>query len=79
MTITRINALDYAVVTDTVLADGSFRADTCVRLINGAVLKSFEQSGDIRTGGLLRIHLGPKSLAQVQSLAIGESVTLGEL
>lgn len=73
MTITRRNETEFEVVTDTVLSDGSRKSDSNCQL-NGNILKSYEQRGCIRTGGLLRVILGVKSFARVQSLAIGESV-----
>jgi len=73
MTITRINATDFDVQTDTVLSDGSLLRDTCCRLA-GNMLRSHEQRGDVRPGGLLRVTLGPQSYAAVTALAIGESV-----
>jgi len=72
MEITRINTTDYSVVTDTVLASGERRADYCCR-ITGATLRSYEQPGDVRVGGLLRVNLGPKALESVMALEIGES------
>jgi hypothetical protein len=74
LTIARINETDYSVLAPTVLADGSRRFDGCCRL-NGGVLRSHEQRGDVRTGGLIRVSLGPSKLAIVQALAIGQSVT----
>ncbi len=72
MTITRLGENRYSVVTDTVLSDGSKRSDFGM-VLQGATLRSVEQKGHIRIGGLLRIELGPKSLARVQALAIGEA------
>ncbi len=65
----------YSVTTDTVMSDGSLRSDSCMALI-GNELCSHEQRGFIRTGGLLRIKLGHRSLAAVKALAVGESVQL---
>jgi hypothetical protein len=73
--ITRINATDYAVITSTILADGTRRRDSCCRIV-GNVLRSHEQSGHIRIGGLLRIVLGPRSFAILTGLTIGQSITL---
>lgn len=77
MTITRISDTDFSVTTDTALADGSLRSDSCCRIVD-AELRSHEQRGYIRTGGLLRVTLGPKSLVILRALPIGESVTFGK-
>jgi hypothetical protein len=75
MTIMRVTETDYAVVTDTVLADGSMRADWCMRL-DGHALRSVERRGDVRTGGRLRVVLGPTALQRVRLLDVGQSVVL---
>ena len=75
MTITRISDTRYAVVTDTRLADGMYRADDAMAL-NGAVLRSVEQRGDVRIGGVLRVTLGPKALQAVTALRVGQAVML---
>lgn len=72
MTITRLSKTDYAVITDTLLSDGSYKQDRACRLSND-VLRSHEQRGHVRIGGLITIQLGPKSLAIVSSLAVGQS------
>jgi hypothetical protein len=74
MTISRTESDRYAVVTDTVLADGSFRADHHMALA-GNELRSVERRGAIRTGGLLRVALGPLSLARVMAMSIGDSIS----
>lgn len=71
MKITRINETDFSVVTDAVMSDGSLRSDTCCRL-RGDVLRSHEQPGCIRFGGLLVVALGA-ALAQVKALRVGET------
>ena len=75
MTITRIAEDRYAVVTTTLLADGTYRADHAMAL-RGSELRSVEAPGFIRIGGLMTVRLGAKSFAAVTALAIGESVTL---
>jgi hypothetical protein len=74
LTITRTSIDTYRVDTDTLLSDGSYRADGCLKL-HGNVLRSFERPGHIRIGGLMNLTLGPLSLARVSALAVGESVT----
>ncbi len=61
----------FSVVTNQLLSDGSYRADYCMRL-DGNLLRSHEERGSIRVGGLLKLTLGPKSLATVQALAVGQ-------
>lgn len=73
--IARVTELDYSVRTDVLLCDGSYRADNRCRL-TGNVLKSHEQRGDVRVGGLLKVTLGDKSFAAVAALKVGESVDL---
>jgi len=75
--ITRTAAGNFAVETDTLMSDGSYKQDGCCRL-QGNVLRSHEQRGFIRVGGLMRITLGPASLAMVQALDIHDSVTFGQ-
>lgn len=75
MTITRLNAERFAVVTTTALSDGTLRADYAMRL-EGTCLRSVEERGCIRVGGLMRVQLGPVTLPRVQALAIGESLTV---
>ena len=65
--ITKLLENRYSVVTDT-------RSDFWMAL-TGNVLKSKEGKGLIRTGGLLKITLGPISLAKVSALKINESAT----
>ena len=71
MTITRLTDSRYAVVTDTVLADGTLLSDDDMRLV-GNRLESRESRGNLRAGGLLRVVLGPRSLAAVTALDIDE-------
>ena len=75
MTITRTSETRYSVVTDTVLADGTLRADFHMALVGGA-LRSTIEPGSIRIGGLMVVRLGPVSRAAVDALAVGESVTM---
>lgn len=74
LTITRQNATDYAVVTDTVLADGSLRADYCC-VISAGALRSAIRPGSIRVGGLLTATLGPKAQTDLEALPVGGSIT----
>jgi len=73
MKITKTQSNRYAVVTDIVMSDGSMRGDSCMRL-DGAQLRSHEERGSIRAGGLMRVNLGPKSFPLVAALKVGESI-----
>lgn len=75
MIITRESSTRYSVVTDTLLSDCTMRADHDMRLV-GNILKSNEQSGTVRAGGLMNVTLGPKSFAAVSALGIGDSCKL---
>jgi len=55
------------VTTNVLLADGSYWSDVDCAL-TGNVLKSVERPGHIRVGGLIKLTLGPVSLAKVQAL-----------
>lgn len=72
--ITRTGNATYAVETDTVLADGSKRADGCMALV-GSTLRSVEKTGYIRVGGTMAITLGPIARAKTLGLRIGGSFT----
>jgi hypothetical protein len=78
--ITRVSDVQFSVVTDTALSDGTYKQDSDVRFrpSNPTELHSYEQRGHIRTGSLISIKLGPKSLALVRALKIGETVELGQ-
>lgn len=75
MVITRLGENLYSVMMDTVMSDGSMRADYALAL-DGNILKSIQEKGCIRIGGNMRVTLGPKSLPIVQALQIGESAEL---
>lgn len=75
MTITRLADNRFAVTTDTVLTDGSLRADYAMKL-TGTELTSISERGYIRISGNMRIKLGPKSFATVSNLAIGQTASL---
>lgn len=68
-TITRTTATTYAIKL------GNGRTDGMMHLM-GNVLRSKEQRGHIRTGGLLTITLGPVSYQLVTRLAVGETAVL---
>ncbi len=51
------------------------RADFCMAL-TGNVLRSREQRGSIRPGGLLTVTLGVVSLPRVLALTVGDEVSL---
>ena len=70
MTITRTTETEYAVVTDTVLADGSLKADYFMRL-DGDTLRTITRPGFIHVGFPFTVKLGPVSLAAVQALSVG--------
>ena len=72
MTITRVDLDTFAVVTDTVLADGTLVIDTNMALV-GDTLRSREQKGYLRTGGLLRLKLGAVTFDAVQRLRVGDT------
>ena len=71
--ITKTQENIFAVLTDVVMSDGSTRSDNWMRL-DGSQLRSHEERGMIRVGGLMRVNLGPKSLPLVMALKIGESI-----
>ena len=75
-TVTRMSPDRFAVTSDIFLSDGSYRADHNMAL-DGHLLRSVEQHGFIRIGGLLRLTLSDERLAQVQALAVGEKTVLG--
>ena len=75
-TITRTGEASYAAVSNIAMSDGSYQCDGHMAL-TGNVLRSVEQRGYIRIGGLVRLTLGPASLAKVTALGINDSVTLG--
>ncbi len=74
MTIKRLDETTFAVITDTVLADMTRKADYGMKLV-GNELRSHEQRGHIRTGGTIKVTLGPVSFARVNGLAVGETAT----
>jgi hypothetical protein len=75
MQILKLTETRYAVITETVLADGSFKADYGMAL-EGSVLRSINERGFIRAGGNICVHLGPVSLAKVQALRVDEGISL---
>jgi hypothetical protein len=74
-TITKTGMGTFSVTTDTLMSDGTYDGDGFMRL-DGNLLRSIERKGLIRIGGLKKITLGPKSLALVSSMIIGESITV---
>jgi len=74
-TIARVSENRFAVTTDVVMSDGSLQIDSFM-VLEDNVLKSHEERGLIRTGGLLKLTLGPYSLPLVHALKVGQSVIL---
>jgi len=75
LTICRVEAERYSVVTDVVLANGAMEADYFMRLCSN-MLVPIIQKGLIRVGRTIKIKLGPMSYAQVLALNIGDNVTI---
>ncbi len=74
-TVSRVTNDRFSLVTDVLMSDGSYQSDAFMGL-SGNVLKSREERGLIRVGGLMKLTLGPVSLAAVKSLQVGQSITL---
>lgn len=72
MTITRIAQNRWSVVTDTVMSDGSLRADDSMALVDGNRLRSVE-GGGIRIGGLLVVQLNVQVLDALLALQLGDT------
>jgi len=75
LTICRVEAERYSVVTDVVLSNGAMEADYFMRL-DSNMLVPIIQKGLIRVGRTIKIQLGPMSYAQVLALNIGDNVTI---
>jgi hypothetical protein len=72
ITVTRTSEDRFSVRTSTLLSDGTYRQDGCMKLVGNA-LRSHEERGIIRVDGILRLRLGEKSLPVVQALKVGET------
>lgn len=73
-TISRLSENRFSVVTDRPMTNG-VQSDFSMKL-DGNLLRSHEERGSIRIGGLMKLTLGPISFAAVSSLSIGSSITL---